>query len=216
MLLSYQERFVSNKTLNTAIKYLKFATKLEYAMSQLKPYVQDLLYKIILPILYISDQEMTTFEEDPREYINSQYDFMESSMSPKAQACELLQELCKYSSTVKKVKKNGKTIKKRGKPDYMHAFLEFVEQRLIHRAPAAKQRRDPVANRAARFAEAFLEAVEQSHVGLLSRGVVGGLDAIENATQTTSLAFWKSFRNSVGARIWNEYNESAWQRNFLC
>lgn len=73
---------------------------------------------------------MATFEEDPREYINSQYDFMESSMSPKAQACELLTELCKYSSIVKKVKKNGKTVKKRGKPDYMHAFIEFVVQHL--------------------------------------------------------------------------------------
>lgn len=55
MLLSYQDKFVSNKALNVAIKYLKFSTKMEYAMTQLKPFVQDLLYKIILPILYISD-----------------------------------------------------------------------------------------------------------------------------------------------------------------
>lgn len=121
---------MGSKALNSAIKYLKFSTKLEYAMNELKPFVHDLLYKIILPILYISDQEMATFSEDPREYINSQYDFLDSSLSPKAQACDLLVELCKYSSTVKKVKKNGKIVKKRGKPDYLHSFLEFVVNHL--------------------------------------------------------------------------------------
>ena len=96
-------------------------------MEKLKPYIQDILYKIILPILYINGKDMETFTDDPKEFINSHYDFLEASMQPKSQACELLCDLCKYSSTAKKVqKKNGKMKKKKGKPDYLHAFVTYV------------------------------------------------------------------------------------------
>ena len=71
LLLSHQHSFVSSKTLNVSIKFIKFATKLDYTMEKLKPHVQDLLYNIILPILYISEQDMETFTDDPKEYINS-------------------------------------------------------------------------------------------------------------------------------------------------
>ena len=95
-------------------------------MEKLKPHVQDLLYNVILPILFISEQDVETFTDDPKEYINSQYDFLDTSLSPKAQACELLSDLCKYSSTAKKVKKNGRMVKKKGTPDYLHLFVTYV------------------------------------------------------------------------------------------
>ena len=88
------------------------------------------MLKVTLPILYITEQDVETFTEDPREYINQQYDFLESSLSAKAQAADLLDDLCKYSSDVKKVRKAGKTVRKRGKPDYLHTFIQFVAQHL--------------------------------------------------------------------------------------
>ena len=44
----------------------------------------------------------------------------------------MLCDLCKYSSTAKMVtKKNGKTKKKKGKPDYLHAFVTYTVNMLI-------------------------------------------------------------------------------------
>lgn len=44
IIMQKKTNFVGSKTLNIAIKYLKFATKLSYTMEQLKPHIQDILY----------------------------------------------------------------------------------------------------------------------------------------------------------------------------
>ena len=52
-------------------------------MEKLKPYVENLLFDTIIPILYITERDIETFQNDPIEYIRNQYDFEETLFQPK-------------------------------------------------------------------------------------------------------------------------------------
>lgn len=92
-------------------------------MEKLKPYVENILYDTIIPIMFITEKDMSTFNNDPIEYIRNQYDFTETLFQPKNQVQDLLCYLCKYSSEKKKKKKSVK-------PDYLHKFLSFAVKNL--------------------------------------------------------------------------------------
>lgn len=40
-------------------------------MEYLKPYVEDILQNIIIPIMLVTDNDIKTFENDPIEYIRN-------------------------------------------------------------------------------------------------------------------------------------------------
>jgi len=83
-------------------------------MEKLKPFVTNILYDTVIPILFVTQRDLTKFETEPVEFIRSQYDFTETLFQPKNQIQDLLCYLCKYSSQKKK-----KNQKKRPRPDYL-------------------------------------------------------------------------------------------------
>lgn len=40
-------------------------------MEKLKPFVENILYDTVVPILYVSERDITTFTNDPVEYIRN-------------------------------------------------------------------------------------------------------------------------------------------------
>ena len=125
LLFAKKTGFVGSKALNFAIKFISSSTKLQNTMEKLKPFVETILYDTVIPILYVTERDITKFQNDPVEYIRNQYDFTETLFQPKNQIQDLLNYLCKYSSTKKK-----KGQKKAPRPDYLHKFLEYTVSNL--------------------------------------------------------------------------------------
>lgn len=136
LFLRTKTNFVGSKALFFAIKFISTATKLEYTMTKLKPFVEQILCDTIVPLFYVTLGDLQTFENDPIEFIRNQYDFTRTMFKPKVQSQDLLGYLCKYSSEPKN--------KKHRKPDYLHKFLEFVIKNLdqYHEQLAAGQQVD--------------------------------------------------------------------------
>jgi hypothetical protein len=126
MLLRRKTNYIGSKCLNYAIKYVGQATKMPLTMTKLKPFVERLLYEVIItPIMLITHKDVSLFKEDPIEYIRKQNDFTETLFAPKNNSVDLLMYLCKYKST-----------KKAKQPDYLRGFLQFCAQTLTQYAQA--------------------------------------------------------------------------------
>jgi hypothetical protein len=54
ILLNRKTQFVSSKTLSFAIKFLGAATKQKATMEKIKPFVEEILYECIIPIMFIT------------------------------------------------------------------------------------------------------------------------------------------------------------------
>ena len=93
---------MGSKTLNFAIKFVATSTKLPKTMEILKPFVENLLYETILPIMLVTHKDVTLFKDDPIEYIRNQQDFINMMYSAKSSALDLLLYLCQYRSDKKK------------------------------------------------------------------------------------------------------------------
>lgn len=78
-------------------------------MEVLKPFVDNLLYETIIPLMLITHKDVSLFKDDPIEYIRKQFDFTETLYAPKNAVIDLLKYLCAYRSS-----KNRKNI-----PDYL-------------------------------------------------------------------------------------------------
>ena len=102
--------------MNFAIKYVQQSIKLPVTMKVLYPYIESILFEIIVPVMFIINKDVELFREDPIEYIRKQNDFTESLFSPKQTVIDLLISLCAYKSDKKKQKK----------PDFLHKFLGFA------------------------------------------------------------------------------------------
>lgn len=94
---------------------------MEKTMDMLRPFVENLLFETIIPIMLISHKDVTLFKEDSIEYIRKQNDFSETCFAPKNTSVDLMTYLCTYSP-----KKKGKK-----KPVYLHKFLEFCVNNLV-------------------------------------------------------------------------------------
>jgi hypothetical protein len=88
-------------------------------MRVLKPFIENLLFETIIPIMLVQHKDVVLFREDPIEYIRKQNDITQTFMNPKFTVEELLESLCTYRSN-KKIKR----------PDYLHKFLEFCVSNL--------------------------------------------------------------------------------------
>lgn len=122
-LLSRKSNFVGSKALSFNIKFISTCTKHDHTMEKLKPFVENILFDTIVPILYVTEQDIETFSNDPIEFIRDQYDFTETLFQPKNVVQDLLIYICKY--------REGKGKKKaKAKPEYLHKFLGFAVQNL--------------------------------------------------------------------------------------
>jgi hypothetical protein len=52
-------------------------------MNQIKPVAENILYECIIPIMFVTQKDITQFQTDPIEYIRSQYDFQEATYQAK-------------------------------------------------------------------------------------------------------------------------------------
>lgn len=64
--------FVSSKSLNVAIRFVCQATKLPTTMKILKPYIENLLFEVLIPILLVTHKDVVLMKEDPIEFIRKQ------------------------------------------------------------------------------------------------------------------------------------------------
>ena len=72
LVLYRKTNFVGSKCLNFNIKYLSSSTKIDVTMEHLKPYVNNLLYETIIPIMLMTQKDIKLYEEDSIEYIRRQ------------------------------------------------------------------------------------------------------------------------------------------------
>ena len=52
-------------------------------MDKFKPYIIDLLFESLIPIMFITEADMENFEINPVEYINKMADFEETMFNSK-------------------------------------------------------------------------------------------------------------------------------------
>jgi len=120
IVLRRQTNFVGSKALNFALKYVSQSTKMPLTMTKLKPFIEKLLYEVIVnPIMLITHKDVTLFKDDPIEYLRSQNDFIDCLYAPKNTVVDLLNYICEYKSS-----------KKQKQPDYLPKFLQFCVQNL--------------------------------------------------------------------------------------
>lgn len=112
--------FVGSKVLKFSISFISHATKQANTMAVMKPFVDNLLYETIVPLMLITQKDVALFRDDPIEYIRKATDYEETVFNVKNEVVELLIRLCRY-----------KSVKKNKKPDYLHKFLEFSLSNLV-------------------------------------------------------------------------------------
>ena len=105
ILFSLKQQFVGSKCLIYVIKFISTSTQLESTMEKLRPFLPNILFDTIIPIMLITEKDISTFKTDPSEYIRNLYDFDETIFQPRNQVQDLLCYLT-------------------GKPDCLRNFLE--------------------------------------------------------------------------------------------
>lgn len=51
------------------MKYVSAATKIPCTMQNLKPFIPQILYETLLPIMMVTHADVLLFSDDPTEYI---------------------------------------------------------------------------------------------------------------------------------------------------
>jgi lysyl-tRNA synthetase class I len=69
ILFDRHTKFVGSKCLNFVIKFVSQATKIKCTMARLKPFMENILYQTVIPIMMVSERDIQLFSEDPIEYI---------------------------------------------------------------------------------------------------------------------------------------------------
>ena len=69
IMFAKKNQFVGSKALNFAIKFTSASTKQQITMEKIKPFVEDILQNIIVPIMFTSEQDVELFTNEPIEYI---------------------------------------------------------------------------------------------------------------------------------------------------
>ena len=107
-LLSRKTNFVGSKCLTFSMKFISAATKTPATMAKLKPFIENILYEVVIPIIMPTQRDVTLFNDDPIEYIRKQEDFSETLFMSRNTVIDLLQYICDPSQqdgTGKKSKK---------------------------------------------------------------------------------------------------------------
>ena len=90
LMFKKKSNFVGSKTLNFVIKFITASCKIERTMNKLKPFMDNILYETVIPIMLVSHRDMTLFNEDPIEYIRKCEDLIETIYMPKHTCIDLL------------------------------------------------------------------------------------------------------------------------------
>ena len=61
MMFKKKTNFVGSKTLNFVIKFVTSSCKIERTMLKLKPFIDNVLYETVIPIMLVSHRDMTLF-----------------------------------------------------------------------------------------------------------------------------------------------------------
>ena len=139
MMFRRKTNFVGSKTLNFVIKFVTAGTTIQQTMDKLKPFIENILYETVIPIMLVTHRDVTLFSEDPIEYIRKQQDFTETLYMPKHTVVDLLIYICSYSSQ----NADGGKRKKGQKPDYLFPFLNYVSENLQQYAQQIAQGANP-------------------------------------------------------------------------
>lgn len=118
--LKKKTNFVGSKTLNFSIKYIIQSTKLPSTMKVLYPFIERLLYEIVIPVMQVTIKDVNLFNDEPIEYVRKQNDFTETLFTAKNTMVDMLTGLCQY-----------KTNKKAKRPDFLKKYLEFCYRSLV-------------------------------------------------------------------------------------
>ena len=52
-------------------------------MNKMLPFIENILYETVIPLMIISNRDIQLFEEEPIEYVRKQADLMETIYMPK-------------------------------------------------------------------------------------------------------------------------------------
>ena len=69
ILYAYTKTFIGTKTLVCALQFISAATHIKTTMALIKPLIERILYDEIIPLMFITEKDMVTFEENPNEFI---------------------------------------------------------------------------------------------------------------------------------------------------
>ena len=61
--------FVGSKALNFVIKLVTSAVKIPSTMAKMLPFMENILYETVIPLMIISNRDIQLFEDDPIEYV---------------------------------------------------------------------------------------------------------------------------------------------------
>lgn len=125
ILFSQPQNFVGAKCLIFTIKYIEASARMDQTLEKIKPYIDQIIYDIILPMMYITKQDNELFEEDPQEYVRCYQEYDETLFCPKIEVQGLLTILVSYCSD-KNITKgpDGKYAKKM--PDNIQKFMAYA------------------------------------------------------------------------------------------
>eukprot|EP00879_Flechtneria_rotunda_P022091 GHRR01023309.1.p1 GENE.GHRR01023309.1~~GHRR01023309.1.p1 ORF type:complete len:1020 (+),score=395.54 GHRR01023309.1:417-3476(+) len=82
--------YLSPRIVNLALQYLTRAVELKGTYKQLKPQIEPLLSKVVLPLLCFDDEDAALWEEDPQEFVRKGYDVLEDMMGTKTAAANFV------------------------------------------------------------------------------------------------------------------------------
>lgn len=55
--------------MNFVIKFATFGCKVDKTMAKMKPFIENILYETVIPLMLVTHKDVTLFNEDPIEYI---------------------------------------------------------------------------------------------------------------------------------------------------
>ena len=110
-----KQSFVGSKCLNFNIKTVTCCIKIPRTLEVLKPYIENIMYETVIPIMMVSQKDQNLFYDDPVEFIRKQDDLTESLFMPKVTVVDLLQHICQI-----------RTQGKKAKVDFLVPFLNYA------------------------------------------------------------------------------------------
>jgi hypothetical protein len=91
LIIKTKTNFVSERTLNHALKYVTYSTKINFMVPVLKQFFNTLLFDVLVPLLYLSERDISLFNEDPIEYIRKNQNFKISFLDNRQSTLDLIE-----------------------------------------------------------------------------------------------------------------------------
>jgi hypothetical protein len=104
ILMSSRGQFVGTKSLSLSIKLITLSLRFKTPRALIKPFINDILTQISLPMFKMTQSELGKFENDPIEYVRLQND-NNHEFNYKHQMAILVEKICslKYGKSTDKL-----------------------------------------------------------------------------------------------------------------